>query len=294
MKHPLLSLFHYWQRHPLASKDMQGTVSRFLRWQISTRMLRMPVVFSWVGETVLVIEKGMTGATMNVYCGLHEAIDMAFVLHFLRPGDVFFDIGANVGTYTILASGVIQAYTIALEPIPATFARLERNLRLNDLYSRVDARCLAVGAEAGSLRFTSSRDTTNKAVSLLTAATDEPTLEVPVAVVDELLSHHSPPILWKVDVEGFEPEVLRGATSALRNPELKAVLLEADTPSLQRTMHDAGFSRFNYDLFDRSLEPASANSMPQESHNQLWIRDLAFVQDRCSTAPRVRIGNITL
>jgi hypothetical protein len=120
VKHPLLSLFRYWQRHPIARRDLPGTVVRFLRWQLGTRLLEMPVVVPWIGATSLVDERGMTGATMNVYCGLHEAADMAFVLHLLRPGDRFLDIGANVGTYTILASGVAQAHSITLEPIPAT------------------------------------------------------------------------------------------------------------------------------------------------------------------------------
>ena len=113
----------------------------------------------------------MTVATMNVYCGLHEAADMAFVLHVLRPGELFFDIGAKVGSYSILASGVAGAHTITLESIPATFDRLSRNIRLNDLLSSVDARCLAVGASEGSVRFTARRDTTNRAVSLLPSRT---------------------------------------------------------------------------------------------------------------------------
>jgi len=133
------------------------------------------------------METGMTGATTNLYCGLHEAADMAFVLHALRPGDSFLDVGANVGTYTILASGVAQACTLALEPIPATFERLLRNLRLNDLLSRVDARCLAVGATQGSVRFTAGRDTTNRAISLLPYPSQEPTVKVPPTCLDLLL-----------------------------------------------------------------------------------------------------------
>jgi hypothetical protein len=40
----------------------------------------------------------------NIYAGLHEFGDMAFVLHFLRAGDLFADVGANIGSYTVLAS----------------------------------------------------------------------------------------------------------------------------------------------------------------------------------------------
>jgi FkbM family methyltransferase len=285
----LASLFRYWKRHPLASRDLPGTVARFLRWQLGSRLLRMPVLVPWVGSTSLVIETGMTGATMNVYCGLHEAADMAFVLHLLRPGDAFLDVGANVGTYTILASGVARARTLALEPIPATFERLMRNLRINDLLSRVEARCMAVGAHSGSVRFTAGRDTTNRAVSLLTSPSQEPTVEVPLTSLDLLLEDPTPaPLLWKVDVEGYESEVLLGAAIALQQPHLRAVLLEADSPPLKRTMEQAGFARYRYDLFSRQLSPASGPGS-SDGHNQLWIRDLPFVRDRCRTAPPVRV-----
>jgi FkbM family methyltransferase len=290
----LASLFRYWQRHPLASRDLPGTVARFLRWQLGSRLLRMPVLVPWVGSTFLVIETGMTGATMNFYCGLHEAADMAFVLHALRPGDVFLDVGANVGTYTILASGVAQARTIALEPIPATFLRLLRNLRLNNLLSYVEPHCLAVGDTEGTVRFTAGRDTTNRAVSLLPSPSQEPTVEVPLTSLDHLLqATGSTPLVWKVDVEGYEPEVLRGAAAALQQPHLRAVLLEADTLALQRTMEEAGFSRFSYHLFSRTLSPASGLAS-SGGHNQLWIRDLPFVQERLRSAPPVRVNGLEL
>ena len=63
----------------------------------------------------------MTG---NIYCGLAEFADMAFVLHVLRAGDLFVDIGANAGAYTLLASSVAGAKTTCFEPVPATYARL--------------------------------------------------------------------------------------------------------------------------------------------------------------------------
>jgi hypothetical protein len=66
---PLIKLFRYWQRNPIASRDLPGTVVRFLRWQLSTRLLGMPIVFPWIVGNELVIKPGMTGATMNVYFG---------------------------------------------------------------------------------------------------------------------------------------------------------------------------------------------------------------------------------
>src|SRR5438874_2610827 len=87
--------------HPLASRRRRAALSRWLRWQLGSRLLPYPVLYPWIGDAKLVVERGMTGATGNLYCGLHEFFDMALVLHFLRPGDLFLDIGANVGAYTV-------------------------------------------------------------------------------------------------------------------------------------------------------------------------------------------------
>ncbi len=246
-------------------------------------------------DRLLVIERGMTGATMNVYCGLHEANDMAFVLHLLRPSDLFLDIGANVGTYTLLASGVAKARSITVEPIPHTFSLLKRNIHINDLSSLVDFHCVAVGALSSLLLFTASRGPMNRAVpSGSSLSSDEATVEVPVTTVDDLLSDAVPSLLWKVDVEGYESEVLQGATQSLSNPELRAVLLEADNPALQATMQDAGFYRFVYDPFSRQLKPILDAQQSKAGHNQLWIRDLPFVQERCRLAASVKVGRLFL
>jgi hypothetical protein len=57
--------------------------------------------------------------TGNLYAGLHEFSEMGFLLHLLRQNDLFVDVGANLGSYTVLASAVCQARNIAFEPVPA-------------------------------------------------------------------------------------------------------------------------------------------------------------------------------
>ena len=87
--------------------------------------------------------------------------------------------------------------------------------------------------------------------------------------------------------------MLRGAAVALQHPHLRAVLLEADSPALQRTMEHAGFGRYIYNIFSRTLSPASGHGS-SGGHNQLWVRDLPFVQERCRTAPPVRVNGMEL
>jgi FkbM family methyltransferase len=223
----------------------------------------------------------MSGATGNLYCGLHEFGDMGFLLHFLRPEDEFADIGANIGSFTILASGVIGAKTVSLEPVPSTFNRMKRNIRLNDIDDRVEAHCVAAGAELGSIQFSIDQDCVNQVVS---ESYEGQSMQVPVVPLDELLKGKSPTI-WKVDVEGFEYEVLKGAIRSLRNSSLEAVMLEADSDEIRGIMSQAGFFRASYEPISRQLAlvDPSRKGPGLATNNNLWIRNFERVAERVRT-----------
>lgn len=112
----------------------------------------------FIEDSKLIVKNGMAGATGNLYAGLHDFEDMAFLLHLLRAEDLFGDIGANIGAYTILASGVVKAKSITVEPIPHTFNHLKHNIQINDLERLVTAYNKGVGALEGNLRFTKNFD----------------------------------------------------------------------------------------------------------------------------------------
>src|SRR5262249_33022330 len=80
---------------PLVGDENLQILSRFACWQIGERLARGPVTVQFVNSAQLLASPGMTGATGNVYVGLHKFSDMSFVLHFLRPNDLFVDVGAN-------------------------------------------------------------------------------------------------------------------------------------------------------------------------------------------------------
>lgn len=290
MSNSFKSFFRTWRfinSHPLASRNRAAAVHRWIRWQVGSRILKNPVVMPFVGEAVLIVEPGMAGATGNVYCGLHEFADMAFVLHVLRPEDTFVDVGANIGSYTVLAAKVAGANCLALEPIPETFAKLQRNLRVNDLGAKVQAVQCAAGSSSDSLRFSADQDTTNRVV-------DEQypgkIIQVPVRKLDDLLTQR-PALVWKVDVEGFEQEVLSGGQQVLRQTALKAVLLEGDDPQISVTMLEAGFMRASYNVFKREL--LFGNSV-ESKNNHLWVRDSEAVAQRCREARKMIVLGVPL
>jgi FkbM family methyltransferase len=233
----------------------------------------------FVKDSVLVVERGMTGATGNIYCGLHEFADMALVLHFLRPKDLFLDIGANVGSYTVLAGKVAGSKCFAVEPVPETFEKLRRNLKTNDLEKSVEACQCAVGSANGTLQFSADRDTTNHVVD---GNYSGRCISVPVRTIDDLLAGQ-PSVMWKIDVEGFEREVLRGATASLRNDQLNVLLLESDDSELTAMMTGAGFTRYNYDPFVRRIGSITQSIRGQ---NNLWVRNKSALEARCQGAPK--------
>jgi len=283
--------------HPLAARDRAGAFSRFARWQIGSRILPGAAVVPFAGPTVLLVEPGMAGATGNIYSGLHEFADMAFVLHYLRDTDRFFDVGANVGTYTVLAAGVRRAATVAVEPLPATFAHLLANVRLNGLTDRVQTLNVGLASKPGTLRFTRTLDSVNHV--LASGEVRDDSVEVSVTTLDELAGDRIPSLI-KVDVEGFETEVFAGAQATLANPTLRALIVELngsgdrygfDESALRRQIESFGFRPYVYEPFARRLVPMEGKS---GEGNTLYLRDVAEVQGRLREAPRVRVAGVDL
>ena len=124
----LLQTIKYIFGHPISGRHKFKAIGLFLKWQLGQWLLPYPVEYPFIGKTKLLVKKGLTGATGNIYTGLHEFTEMGFLLHFLRKEDLFVDIGANIGSYTILAASHIESDTISIEPVPTTFSNLINNI----------------------------------------------------------------------------------------------------------------------------------------------------------------------
>ena len=266
--------------HPLTREAPLQAWFRFAAWQLHSR-LREEVLIDWVGGQRLAVQRGMTGATGNIYVGLHEFLDMMVPLHFLRRDDLFLDVGANVGTYTVLASGVCKAKTYAFEPDPGTLGKLKRNLEINRLSDRVQVFNCALGAAPGDVAFTVGLDTTNRIAN----ASDAKTRTVRMETLDAIAADSQPAIM-KVDVEGTELDVLMGAQRLLANPSLKVIEMETVVAESAAILSRNGFETACYDPFHRAL---TRNPTGCKSSNTLFVRDWPFVEDRLHTAQQIEV-----
>ena len=265
------------------------------RWMPFWRMARLQAHFAlgdntatipWIDPLVLPLRRGDTGLTGNAYLGLHEFRDMAFMLHLLRPGDPFLDIGANLGSYSLLASGVAEADSLAFEPVPSTFDRLQELIVINQLQERITARRLALTspekARGGPLHFSTDRNCLNSFVAPNYAGTS---VEVDMATVDQASQGHQP-VLLKLDVEGFEEDVLQGATATLGQQSLLAIIVEGRRDTITALLEEAGFQAFDYAPLERSLKTPTKETNRQS--NQIWLRanQVSRIQSRLSSADR--------
>lgn len=279
----------YILNHPLNRKAKTHAVLRYLRWQIGSRMAPGEIVYRWIGDARVIVRPGETGFTQNIYCGLHDFGDMGYLLHVLSPEDLFVDIGANIGAYTILATAVRGSSAICFEPVPQTYQRLVDNLRLNGLCSS-QAVNIGLADKDGELCFTSDENCTNH----VAVNDDRNVVRVPVRRLDAVLAGRVPAVM-KIDVEGFETPVLNGAEQTLSNPMLHSVIIELngsgarygfDEEAIMCRMMEFGFEPFDYDPFTRLLRRLPGKN---SESNTLFIRHAAEIAHRLQQAPAVNI-----
>lgn len=287
----LLTVIRWIIRQPLNRGNKQKALKRFLQWQLNVRINPYPIILPWVNGVKLIVKRGMTGATGNLYAGLHDFEDMSFLLHLLRDEDMFMDIGSNIGSYTILASGAIRCRSIAIEPIPSTYEHLKNNIAVNRMEDRVEALNIGLGSKHSTLLFTNTQDTVNH----VAVDGEKDTTEVSVQTLDGILKSCTCPLLIKIDVEGFETEVLLGGKNTLNNPDLKAVIIELNVSGARYGYKDAdihamfitaGFRPYAYEPFTRQLTELNAYS---DESNTIYIRDVDFVKNRIRVSDAFKV-----
>jgi FkbM family methyltransferase len=153
----------------------------------------------------------------------------------LRQGDVFFDVGANVGLMTVVGASLVgeSGRVFAFEPVSSNLAVIRRNLRLNHL-RQVEVVAKAVSDRPGHEQLVLARYCGGAALAVADAPPDATgSIEVPVTSIDEFVASGAPaPHVVKIDVEGAEIQVLRGMGVTLRQHS-PAVLFEVDGPDEQ-------------------------------------------------------------
>mgnify|MGYP001112339655 CR=1 FL=1 len=270
-------LVRYLVSHPLNRRTRFRALPAMLRWTLATRLLPgYEIIIPFANHAKLAIVPGHWGSEANALCGLRDFFDMGFLLHFLRPDDLFCDVGAR---------------SMSFEPVRSTYAELLKNVAINQIAARVGARSMAVGSAAGRLTLTGDQDTQNHVVAGNDDALPAGTVTVATDTLDNVLAASVPQLL-KVDVEGWEHEVFAGAAAVLRDPNLFAIIVELnqsgkrygfDDDVIHQTLLDQDFATYRYRPFERRL--VSLDKRHNPGGNTLYLRNLEAVNARLQSAP---------
>ncbi len=286
-----LLTFNFLKHHPFASKHLIKALYKWISWQLKIRLGRGPFIVPFLHKTYLKVNAGDSGATGNIYAGLHEFEDMGFLLHFLNNKDIFYDIGANVGSFTILASGVKKAFSYSFEPIKKTFDKLSENITINNIKHLNKSFNCALSDKEDIILFTADFDTINHAVSIHESNIN--TVSIKTLALDEIKELPEPSLI-KIDVEGYETLVLKGASHLLKSNNLKAIIIELngsgerygfDESKIHELLLLNDFHPYKYNPFNRELLKLSYFG----SHNTIYIRDIDFVIDKLKKADSFNI-----
>lgn len=185
---------------------------------------------SWVKHQDVVILHGVgKGLRFNASAshsgfilGHHESEVQNLLAEFLKPGMVYYDAGANVGFFAVIAARLVGASgaVVCFEPLPENARQIEHNVRLNG-FSNVVIRPEALGGSNRTETFHTSAEPTwgtLASVGKLPDNVSDP-ITVQVAALDSLFGTADlpRPDLIKIDIEGAEVEALQGAVTTLNS-----------------------------------------------------------------------------
>lgn len=190
--------------------------------------IRLPLRAIPKGTVVPVLSGQLRGSrwvvgqgTNGCWLGTYEPLTRMWLSSMLGPGRVAFDVGANVGFFTLLASRLVgsSGSVVAFEPMPSNVAALRRHMELNQVRN-VTIFEAAVSDHHGTARFSPSW---NPSMGRLSEGGE---LEVEIVSLDDLVGGGTVPApdLLKVDVEGAEMQVLLGGLRCLRENRPAIVL----------------------------------------------------------------------
>jgi FkbM family methyltransferase len=224
------------------------------------RILRAPFRLIPPGLVVPILQGTLRGkkwkvgsATHGCWLGSYEYAKQQALQREIKPGQVVYDIGANAGFYTLLASVLVgeNGHIYSFEPLPGNLLELRNHLKINGIQN-----CTVIDAAASSSEGEAIFDPSGDRCTGHLA--ESGTLRVRTVTLDGLVSRNEirPPNLMKVDIEGAELECLRGARRVIQ--EFRPVIfLATHGPEVHAASVDL-LAKMNYRLTTLDAKPVES------------------------------------
>jgi len=272
--------------HPYASKHFIKSWAYYLLLYIKVRAFSSVLKYHWISGLKIIVDVNDWTFARNIFLRLNEFDHSCFAVHFMKKDEIFVDVGANLGHYSLLVSAISGAKVFAYEPMPDTYKKLIRNIKINRLERLICAYNVGIGSTYGKLSLKIMRNNGHSYISNSISNT----VKVEIIPLDTVLIDRYPTMI-KIDVEGFEYKVLQGAKNILKNKSLKAILIEINHhcqrygDNIENTFNyitNLGFKAYNYEPINRKLNKIDLYNRKTEN--------IIFLRNEVSAGNRLKEG----
>ena len=276
-------------RHPANRDSKIRALAHSVYWQIYKRLTGKPLDIPFHGFKLRCFPNNRSTSRAIYFSGLPDFREMRFMFDYLRPGDQFIDVGANAGLYTLIARSIIglEGGVQAFEPNPEAVAILQENLYLNQI-KNVSVHGIGLSESSNKVSFNPTEDSCTSHVGIKGRTLDSD-FRIQVERLDEYLPEQQY-AMAKLDVEGYEPFVIRGASKWLRSGNPPVIQIEVagysnrygvSTPELIDELKHFGYFTAVYDHVTRSLLPDCRPwEVPVDNMLAVSLERRSFVEQR--------------
>lgn len=260
------------------------TLAKFI-WQKARRVNKMPGMYPLFyafanliyrnGKVVTLRRGPATGYRWRHYrCyqpwmafGLYEPDVAQLISQTLKPGDVFYDIGANAGYFSLIAATTVgpTGKVIAFDPVPQNVTTVSEQMKLNGFQDICLVESLAVSDINETATLTLPRRNANAHLANIEAPhiTDKGgnLIEIKCTTLDSYVSQHFWPTLVKMDIEGAEVKALLGAAKLLSGSKAPTFLITAHSDTLAKQvkniLSNAGYRFSGFQSMIHAVPPSN-------------------------------------
>jgi len=256
------------------------TIAKFI-WEKLRLVNRFPgtyFLYEWLvkiairdGKTVLLKRGPAAGYYWKHYhchqawmaMGLYEPHVARLIYDTLKPGDTFYDVGANAGYFSLIAAKAVglTGRVVAFDPIPINVHVIKEQIEINKLSNRCVIEPLAISNTNGVLSFTISKRNANSHLSNIPLPhvimeEEREVIQVETTTLDDYVQKHSHPTLIKMDIEGAEVNALEGAKTLLSSKNT-TFLISVHSLSIEKQvkaiLKKNGYEFFNLHGFEQMI-----------------------------------------
>ncbi|MCK5737651.1 FkbM family methyltransferase, partial [bacterium] len=202
------------------------------------------IIHTIYGFDVLVYPNKDHGLEKELYYrGTYEAGTLHVIQNTLRKGDTFLDIGANIGLMSLLAATMVKkdGAVHSFEPEPDVFSSLSKNTQLNN-FTQITINSFGLGAYEEEKTLYLHPEISRGSSSLTNENVTADTRQVTVSIkrLDDYIAANSISTvrMIKIDVEGWEADVLKGAENLLKQPDAPILCVENGEYGNGETIYD--------------------------------------------------------